>query len=154
MPTSPASSTCPTASGRALPIGRCAGGTRGPPGGPGRSTSSTCRRGRSGTAEAVVERRIVRRVTSQPGWPPSCWHGCWMRPQAETAAVRRVNPGGCGIGREHQVRKSQILKDLRALAARCELLLGDVDSDDPNGGADHGGGGGERDLLSEYLVEG
>src|SRR5450631_170789 len=52
-----------------------------------------------------------------------------------------------------QVRKSQILNDLRALAERCELLLGDVDSDDPNGDADHGGGGGQRDLLSEYLVE-
>lgn len=64
-----------------------------------------------------------------------------------------MNPGGPGIGREHQVRKSQILNDLRALAARCELLLGEVDSDDPNGGTDHGGGGGERDLLSEYLVE-
>jgi hypothetical protein len=66
-----------------------------------------------------------------------------------------VNPGGCGIGREQQVQKSQILNDLRALAAGCELLamLGDVDSDDPNGDAEHGGGGGERDLLSEYLVE-
>ena len=74
-----------------------------------------------------------------------------MRPQAQTPAVRRVNPGGYGIGREHQVRKSQILNDLRALAAGCELLamLGDVDSDDPNSGADHGGGGWERDLLSD-----
>jgi hypothetical protein len=43
-----------------------------------------------------------------------------------------VNPCGCGIEREHQVRKSQILNDLRALVAGCELLamLGDVDSDD------------------------
>jgi hypothetical protein len=67
-----------------------------------------------------------------------------MRPQAETAAVRRVNPGGCGIGREQQVQKSQILNDLRALAGSCELLamLGDVDSNDPNGDADHGDGGG------------
>ena len=65
-----------------------------------------------------------------------------------------MNPGGCGIGRKHQVRKSQIRNDLRALAAGCELLamLGDVDSVDPYGGADHGGGGRERDLLSEYLV--
>ena len=78
----------------------------------------------------------------------------WMRPQAETAAIRHANPGGWGIGRERQVRKSQILHDLSALAACYELLavLGDVDPDGPNGGADHGGGGGGRDLLGEYLV--
>ena len=32
-------------------------------------------------------------------------------------------------------------------------MVSDVDTDDLNGGADHGGGGGERNLLGERLVE-
>src|SRR5664280_1508618 len=42
----------------------------------------TCRRGRSGTAEAVVERRIVRRVKSQRGLHPAGMVvGCALRPR-------------------------------------------------------------------------
>ncbi len=65
-----------------------------------------------------------------------------------------MDPSGRGIGWEDQVRKSQVLHDLPALAARRELLamLGDVDAEDPHGGADHGGG--ERDRPGEPLVEG
>jgi len=33
-------------------------------------------------------------------------------------------------------------------------MLGDVDADDPNGGAEHGGGDREWDLLGEHFVEG
>jgi hypothetical protein len=46
----------------------------------------------------------------------------WMRPQAETAARRRPNPGGWGIGRERQVRKARILHDLASMAACYEFL--------------------------------
>jgi hypothetical protein len=66
-----------------------------------------------------------------------------------------VNPSSCGIGIEHQVRKVQVLHDIPAVAACGEHLamVSDVDTDDLNGGADHGGCGGERNLLGERLVE-
>ena len=68
------------------------------------------------------------------------WH------QAKAAAVGRVNPTSRGIGREHQVRKVQVLHDIPAVAACGEHLamVSDVDTHDLNGGADHGGCGGER----------
>ena len=62
------------------------------------------------------------------------WH------QAKAAAVRRVNPSGCGIGSELQVRKVQVLHDIPAVTACGERLamVSDVDTDELNGGVDLG----------------
>jgi hypothetical protein len=44
---------------------------------------------------------------SQPGRLPSNWYECWMSIEAETAAVRRVDPGNDGLGWKDQIREPE-----------------------------------------------
>lgn len=71
--------------------------------------------------------RVVRRVESQPGWLPSCWHGCGVRPQLRSL---RANPEArIDLSR---VAGRRVAAAMRTRAVEAPYLLTDCGGERPH----------------------